>query len=165
MNWLGRGGSVFDEALRLRLATRLEALEPARQAVEAFLAPAGLSPKVIYKLELVLEETFMNLLWHAFKDGAEHTIELAVRLLPDEVVLDFEDDGIAFDPTQAAEPARPACADDVPVGGRGLLLLRRAASSLRHERRNGRNRLRVAIPLADDAARVGHAGQTAPRGG
>lgn len=156
---------MFDDTLRLRLANRLEALEPARQAVETFLAPAGLGPKVIYKLELVLEETFMNLLWHAFNDDVEHTIELAVHLLPDEVVLDFEDDGIAFDPTQAAETARPACTDDVPVGGRGLLLLRRAASSLRYERRNGRNRLRVAIPLADDAARAGKAGQTAPRCG
>lgn len=159
---------MFDEALRLRLANRLDALEPARQAVNAFLAPAGLGPKVSYKLELVLEEIFMNLLWHAFKDGAEHTIELAVQLLPGEVVLDFEDDGIAFDPTRATEPARPAStasAPDVPVGGRGLLLLRRSASSLRYERCDGRNRLRVAIPVADDAARNGIAGQTVPRCG
>jgi serine/threonine-protein kinase RsbW len=136
---------VIDEALRLRLANRLEALEPARQAVEAFLAPAGLSPKVVYKLELVLEETFMNLLWHAFKDDAEHTIELAVRLQPGEVVLDFEDDGIAFDPTQALEPVQPASISDAPTGGRGLMLVRRAARRVEYERGDGINRLRVAV--------------------
>jgi serine/threonine-protein kinase RsbW len=138
-------GPVRDEALRLRLANRLDALEPARQAVETFLAPAGLSPKVIYKLELVLEETFMNLLWHAFKDGAEHTIELAVRLQPGEVVLHFEDDGIAFDPTLAAEPARPASIDDAPVGGRGLALVRRAAKHIAYRRSAEHNHLTIAV--------------------
>ena len=136
---------MFDEALRLRLANRLDALEPARQAVEAFLARAELSPKVIYRLELVLEETFMNLLWHAFKDGAEHTIELAVHLQPDAVVLQFEDDGIAFDPAQATEPARPASIEDAPVGGRGLALVRRAARSVAYSRDGGRNRLSVVV--------------------
>lgn len=151
--------------LRLTLGNQLDALETARQAVEALLAPAGLSPKFIYKLELVLDEVFMNLRWRAFKDGADHTLELAVHLLPDEVVLDFEDDGIAFDATQAADPALPAFSGDAPVGGHGLMLLRRAAGNLRYEQRDGRNRLRVAIPLADDAARNRQAEQAAPRGG
>jgi serine/threonine-protein kinase RsbW len=131
--------------MRLTLANRLDALEPARQAVEAFLAPAALSPQVVYKLELVLEEVFMNLLWHAFKDGAEHRIELTVDLLPEAVVLQFEDDGVAFDPTQATEPALPASLAEAPIGGRGLMLVRRAAQSLAYQRHEGRNRLCVAL--------------------
>ena len=47
--------------LRLTLGNRLDELEPARQAIQAFLAPSALSPRTLYKLELVLEETFMNL--------------------------------------------------------------------------------------------------------
>jgi len=136
---------VNGEQLRLSLANRLDALGPARQAMLAFLAPAALHPQVVFKLELVLEEVFMNLLWHAFKDAAEHTLELTVELLPDEVALSFEDDGIAFDPTHAAEPPIPASLLDAPIGGRGLMLVRRAARSLRHERREGRNRMRVAV--------------------
>ena len=136
---------MIDEHLRLTLANRLDALEPARQAMAAYLAPAELSPKVVFKLELVVEETFMNLLWHAFQDDAEHNVELTVQLRPDEVVLSFEDDGIAFDPTQAAEPARPASIDDAPVGGRGLALVRRAARSVVYVRAGGRNRLQVLI--------------------
>ena len=134
-----------EERLHLTLANRLDALEPARQAMVACLAPAALHPKVLFKLELVLEEIFMNLLWHAFRDAAEHTIELTVHLHPDEVALSFEDDGIAFDPTQAAEPPFPASLLDAPIGGRGLKLLRRTASSLSYERREDRNRLRVAV--------------------
>jgi len=134
-----------EERLHLTLANRLDALEPARQAMAAFLAPATLPPQVVFKLELVLEETFMNLIWHAFKDAAEHTIELTVQLQPDEVALSFEDDGIAFDPTQVAEPPFPASLLDAPIGGRGLMLLRRTARSISYQRRDGLNRLRVAV--------------------
>ena len=136
---------VSDAALRLTLVNRLDALEPARLAIQAYLAHAGLSPQGMFKLELVLEETFMNLLWHAFKDDSERHIELTVQLHCDEVVLSFEDDGIAFDPTQAAEPARPVSIDDAPVGGRGLALVRRAARSVAYLRAGGRNRLQVHI--------------------
>ena len=139
---------MFDEALRLRLANRLDALEPARQAVEAFLARAELSPQVIYRLELVLEETFMNLLWHAFKDGAEHTIELTVQRAADEVVLAFSDDGMPFDPTLAADPPRPASLADVSVGGRGLALVRRAAKRIEYQRSDNRNHLHIAVATA-----------------
>ena len=134
-----------DERLHLILANRLEALEPARQAMVAFLAPVELHPTVLFKLELVLEEIFMNLLWHAFKDAAEHTVEFTVQLQADQVTLSFEDDGIAFDPTQAAEPPISASLLDAPMGGRGLKLLRRSARSLSYERRDGRNRLHVAV--------------------
>lgn len=134
-----------DERLHLILANRLEALEPARQAMVAFLEPAALHAKVLFKLELVLEEIFLNLLWHAFKDAAEHKVEFTVQLQADQVTLSFEDDGIAFDPTQAAEPPIPASLLDAPIGGRGLKLLRRTARSLSYERREGRNRLRVAV--------------------
>lgn len=136
---------MSDERLCLTLANRLDALEPARQAMLAFLAPARLHPQVVFKLELVLEEVFMNLLWHAFKDAAEHTLKLTVQLQPDEVALSFEDDGVAFDPTEAIEPMVPASLLDAPVGGRGLMLLRSTARSISHERRDGRNRLRVAV--------------------
>jgi anti-sigma regulatory factor (Ser/Thr protein kinase) len=131
--------------LRLTLANRLDALEPARQAVLAYLAPAEPSPQLLFKLELVLEETFMNLLWHAFKDGAEHGIELTVQLTPDAVVLEFGDDGIAFDPTRAAEPAQPGSLLEAPTGGRGLMLVRRATASMVYARHEGRNRLRLAV--------------------
>lgn len=131
--------------MRVILGNRIEELEPARQAMLAHLAPALLSPQVLFKLELVLEETFMNLIWHAFKDGAAHSIAFTVQLLANEVALVFEDDGIAFDPTQAAEPQRPVSLLDAPTGGRGLALVRRATTSVTYSRLEDRNCLRLAV--------------------
>lgn len=133
------------EPLHLTLANRLCALEPARQAMLAYLAPAGLSPQTVFRLELVLEETFMNLLWHAHQDGREDAAELSVQRHADEVELAFADSGVAFDPTTAAEPARPVSLDQAPAGGRGLALVRRAAKRISYLRVDGRNHLHIAV--------------------
>lgn len=134
--------------LRMILGNRLEELEPARQAMLAHLAPSPLSPQVLFKLELVLEETFMNLLWHAFRDSDERAIELTVQRGADEVVLGFTDDGVPFDPTGAADPPLPASLADASVGGRGLALVRRAAKRIEYRRSGHHNHLQIAVATA-----------------
>lgn len=134
--------------MRIVLGNRLDELEPARQALLSCIAPLALQPQVVFKLELVLEETFMNLLWHAFKDGAEHAIELTVKNSTQKVMLGFVDDGPPFDPTQAAEPPRPASIDHAPTGGRGLALVRRAAKRIEYRRSGNRNHLHIAVATA-----------------
>lgn len=133
--------------LRLHLANERAALEPARLAVLAFLAPFSPSPRTVYAIELVLEEVLTNEIKYAFDDHAEHPIELTVRLEPDAVVLRFEDGGVAFDPLQASAPQAPTSVDDAPVGGLGLVLVRSFATSASYERRDGRNCLTIGVAL------------------
>jgi serine/threonine-protein kinase RsbW len=139
------------EALRLTLPNDRAAIEPARQAVLQFLASHALGRHALYGVELVLEETLMNLIWHAFADDARHAIELTVRVKPDRIELRFEDDGVEFDPRHAGEPARPASLDEAAPGGLGLLLVRRFAASIDYERRDGRNHLTITVARAPAA--------------
>ncbi|MDP3819964.1 MAG: ATP-binding protein [Burkholderiales bacterium] len=133
--------------LRLQVANDPAALEPARLAVLDFLSGRLLSNRVIFKLELVLEETLMNRVWHAFADGLLHHTDLTVQLRPDALVLLFEDDGVPFDPLQVTEPAVPASLAEAHPGGLGLLLTRRASRGCLYERSGGRNRFTVELAL------------------
>ena len=76
-------------------------------------------------------------------------MQLASPTSPDdelgELVLCFEDDGVPFDPLQAAPPAPPASTADVPPGGFGLMLTRKAASACHYERIGERNRFTVRL--------------------
>lgn len=134
-----------DTRLRLALEPRREALEPARLAVLEHLAPADPSPALVYRLELVLEEVLMNIVWHA---GPVQAIALEVEARAAEVVLSFEDDGAPFDPTHAVPPAQPHDLAEAVPGGLGLVLLRKFASSLAYERAGRRNRLTVTLARA-----------------
>lgn len=135
--------------LRLSVPAEAAALEPARLEVLRFLREhAPLSPRTVYRVELVLEEALMNRIWHAFPEPGEHRIGVWLRLTPDALHLGFEDDGLPFDPSQAAAPERPHSLAEARPGGLGLWLTGKAVREQTYERVDGRNR--VALVIARD---------------
>ncbi len=109
------------------------------------LAPAQLPPTTIYRIELVLEEVLMNIVWHAYGEEPGRTMSVQARHEGPAVTLTFEDQGRAFDPTLAPDPALPSRLDEANVGGLGLLLVRKFAREIAYERRAGTNRLEIVL--------------------
>ena len=140
--------------LRLQLANDLSALEPARLAVLDFLLPHEPSARAVYAVELILEEVLSNQVKYAFRDGAAPTttsdplIELTAWTEGGSVMLQFKDSGVAFDPLQAVAPVPPTSIDVAPVGGLGVVLVRKFASCASYQRRDGRNCLTIGVALA-----------------
>lgn len=137
--------------LDLRVPARRDALAPAQQQLTGFLLSHGIGGRTLYACEVVLEEILTNIQNHGFDDPAGHVVELRVTLAPHDVTLHFVDDGRPFDPLRQPEPVRPGSIDDAPTGGRGLMLVRRQAQALGHERRDGRNHLTIRVARADAA--------------
>jgi serine/threonine-protein kinase RsbW len=134
-----------DKRLVLTLPNDRGAFDATRKAVMAHLEAHELGPKLEYGVELVLEETLMNVIWHAFKDGGTHLIQVIVEVHPDEVELRFEDGGIAFNPLEQADPTLPTSIDDAHVGGLGLMLVRKFAKSIAYVRDGDLNRLTICL--------------------
>lgn len=138
---------VRASVLRLTLVNERSELERARLALLAFLDGRGVSKRAMFKLELVLEETLMNLIWHAYPQGGRHEIGFAAEWLGDAVELRFVDDGAPFDPLRQPLPGRPQSIEEAVPGGLGLLLTRKTVSAAEYERAEGRNRLSLRIAL------------------
>ncbi len=130
---------------RAILPARRDALDGARLSVMGHLAGGGLSPDAAHRVELVLEEVLMNIVWHAYAGRNDGRMEVQAQVQGDDVLLEFVDDGAAFDPTRARAPAMPSDIRDAQPGGLGVLLVRKFARSVSYERRDARNRLRIAI--------------------
>lgn len=135
----------YDDRLLLTLANRREALDAARTRVIHWLQRHAPTPTLVFNVELILEETLMNVIWHAHTDQAEHLIRLAVQVDADDVTMRFEDDGVPFDPLQAATPVAPTSIDDAVPGGLGLMLVRKCARSVSYQRVDGNNCLTVHV--------------------
>jgi serine/threonine-protein kinase RsbW len=131
--------------LRLLLPADPGAVEQARSAVLRHLEPLQLAPRVVFALELVLEETLMNIATHAYPDRAAQAIELALDVDAEQIVLQFADAGIEFDPLAATPAKLPATIAQAEPGGLGLMLTRRYARHMAYQRREGRNLLTIAI--------------------
>ena len=133
------------DALLLTASNSADDLEPTRQRALSYLAPFELDARVLYQVELVLEEAFMNVVLHAFPNGAPHTFEIRLQVTQEDVVLSLCDDGVAFDPLKRPPGVMPASIDEAEVGGLGLHLMRRNAKSIRYERVATQNHLQVVV--------------------
>lgn len=133
--------------LHLVLPNRREAIETARLAVSQYLAAHHPSAALTFQVELVLEESLMNIIWHAYGDSGEHQIDLEIEVLGGEVQLHFADTGVAFDPTQAVAPQLPTTLSEATPGGLGLMLVRKFAKWVSYERKEGRNHLGIGLVM------------------
>ena len=138
-------GDGAGDRLLLTLANHRGTLDETRTRVIHWLQRHAPTPKLVFNVELILEETLMNVIWHAHTDQVEHLIKFAVQVDADDVVMRFEDDGVPFDPLQAAPPVAPMSIDDAVPGGLGLMLVRKCARAVTYQRVDGNNCLTVRV--------------------
>ncbi|MDO9314256.1 MAG: ATP-binding protein [Burkholderiaceae bacterium] len=140
-----QSGAADGSHLLLTLTNDRDGFDETRLAVLRLLAPHDPSAQLLFNVELILEESLMNVIWHAFPDKEAHPITLNVRVEAEDIVMRFEDDGIAFDPLLAPAPTPPTSIDKAVPGGLGLMLVRKFARSVAYERHAGRNCLTVRV--------------------
>jgi serine/threonine-protein kinase RsbW len=92
---------------------------------------------------VVLDETVSNSIRH----GAAREIRVRLALDGGRLVLEVEDDGVAFDPRTAPAPDLDAPAEDRRPGGLGVPLCRALMERIEYERDGALNRLRLSRPL------------------
>jgi anti-sigma regulatory factor (Ser/Thr protein kinase) len=116
-------------------------LAGAQEALAAYLVAADLPARLVARSQVVVEEVVLNALGH----GGATRLEIEAEAGPGGCALRFADDGAPFDPATAPLPPRAAALDEPGEGGRGLLLVRRFASSLAYAREGGENRLALRL--------------------
>lgn len=99
----------------------------------------SLSPDVVFNLNLVLEEAVVNIINYAYPKEEHETIYLSARLHEGSIVLVLTDTGKEFDPTLAPEVDITLSADERPIGGLGIFLIRQIMNEVRYERIDGKN--------------------------
>ncbi len=121
------------------LANNVEAFLAFSGEVAAFHERAQMPPHMAYAADMALEELLTNIIKYGYDDRREHRIHAFLRFADGELYIRLEDDGHSFDPTCAAEPDPALPVEERPVGGLGLLLVRRNFHSFLWRREDGRN--------------------------
>lgn len=129
--------------LRLEVANRTADLTRALEQLDRFLKARQAAPTLAYAVRLVLEELLTNTIKYGYDDCAEHRIRVRVKL-GSPATMRVEDDGHPFNPQahgQSFESGTPA--NDRPLGGLGLHLVRSLTTSLQYRRIDDINRVDV----------------------
>lgn len=132
--------------LERNLRNDLRELPALASEVGAQLLAAGVEEPLRYAVDLALEELLSNTIRYGYEDGDEHRIRIEVALSDEELRVTIADDARPFDPTKAPEPPRPASLADTPLGGRGILMVRRMIADMRYRRDECGNTLALVLP-------------------
>ncbi len=73
----------------------------------------------------------------------EHTIEIRLELHGGQLNLEIIDDARPFDPRRVKPPEKKGALKDLPLGGRGIHLVRSYVDDFAYQRKRGRNHVTV----------------------
>ncbi len=105
----------------------------------------GWPPKLVYTVNLVLEELEVNALTHGRANGLEE-YEITIDSQPESVVVELSDDGPAFNPlTDAPLPDLNSPLESRPIGGLGIYLIKTMVDEISYRRETDRNYLTLEI--------------------
>lgn len=132
-----------ESRIRFTIEPDLEELAPAAERIRLFLSGLGVDRTAIFAIEMVVEEIATNAIKYGFRSSQKGEITIEASTTPTRAALTIEDNGDAFDPTEAADPEVNRALEDMPVGGLGIHLVRELTDSFEYERINDRNQVRV----------------------
>ena len=127
--------------MRLVLDSRLSEIRRAGELVDEFKARHGLVDEDADAIHVVLDEILSNSIRHGLAGAASHAIAVTLDLSDGEIRIEVEDDGAAYDPTQAPAPMLEGTLEERTEGGLGMAFVRGLTDSIEYRRIAGRNRL------------------------
>jgi anti-sigma regulatory factor (Ser/Thr protein kinase) len=126
------------------IENRFPALVDLAAAVADCSAANGVAAPLAMRVDLAVEELITNIIKYGFDDAQSHEINVALNFTTAGVELAIIDDGHFFDPTHAKPSERSTLdrthkLEEAQVGGWGLELVRKNASTFTYERDHNHN--------------------------
>ena len=107
----------------------------------------GLSPELVFNLNLVLEEAVSNVILYAYPKGEHENISLTAKKTENQLLFVLTDTGKEFDPTLMPDADVNLAAEDRQIGGLGIFLIRQIMNQVEYQRIDGRNVLTLGKDL------------------
>ena len=95
---------------------------------------------ILFQLELVIEEVFVNIARYAYVGGeGEVTINTRIEENPLQIIVEFTDSGVPFNPLENEDPDFSLKPEEKEIGGLGIHLVKKNVDSVRYQFRKGMN--------------------------
>ena len=126
--------------------SRKDALRAARAFLEGFCADAGVAKQACLKLNLVVEELFLNTVKHGHRGGSDAPVWITLAAGDGAIRVTYEDQAPPFNPFAAAtREMLEALAGTRREGGLGVMLAHGLTTETDYAYLFGRNRIRLAL--------------------
>ena len=122
--------------------------DQSRNAVGAFAdslsAKLEIVPKVANKINIVFDEIYANIV--NYSKATLATVSYSIE--NGKLHLSFADNGVPYNPLEAAEPDVTLSAEERQIGGLGIFMVKKMTESMEYEYADGKNVLNLVIALS-----------------
>ncbi|MDH5265662.1 MAG: ATP-binding protein [Betaproteobacteria bacterium] len=126
--------------------SRQDALRAARAFLEGFCQDAGVAKQACLKLNLVVEELFLNTVKHGHRGGSDAPVWITLSAGEGAIRVTYEDQAPPFNPfATATREMLEALAGTRREGGLGVMLAHGLTTETDYAYLFGRNRIRLAL--------------------
>ena len=138
IHFLARTEPVREERT-LQLRNDVRQIPELAAFIDGIGATLSLEDGLVQNLNLALEEAVTNVMLYAYPKGTEGPVEVAALIRDHSLEFILSDSGTPFDPTAAPEVDVTLSAEDRPIGGLGIYLVRQLMDVVRYERAHEKN--------------------------
>ncbi len=132
----------------LTLKNQLPEIQRLSTAVEAYGEEHALPDKVVFQVNLALDELLTNTISYGYSDSAEHEIAVRLSMRDRTLTVEIEDDARSFNPLDRPPPDLDAPLEERLIGGLGVHLVRTFMDSVEYRQDDGKNRLTMRKTLS-----------------
>lgn len=104
-------------------------------------------PKEQMTMMVAADEIFANIV--RYSKANDWTLKVEETDEPGAIRIVLTDDGVPFDPLATRDPDTKLSAEDRPIGGMGILIVKKTMSPVTYERKDGRNVLTMGLKISD----------------
>ena len=125
----------------LTIEARKENLADVLAFVDGVMEEEGCPLKVQMKVDVAVEEIFVNIASYAYGEGGGNALIRAGKTDGGLFEITFIDEGVPYDPTAKEDPDVSLSAEERPIGGLGIFLAFKVMDEVKYEYTEGRNNL------------------------
>lgn len=123
----------------LTLTNKIEEIGKLEPFTEQIGERLSLAPDLVFNLNLVLEEAVSNVINYAYPHQEGKEINIQASLMKDNLIFVITDSGVAFDPTLVPEADITLSAEERPIGGLGIFIIKQIMNEVNYQRIDGKN--------------------------
>ena len=124
---------------RLVLPNDIETIPQLNEFIDLVAEEVGLDMSLTMSLNLAMEEAVVNVMDYAYPDGQKGNVDIEVTADQEWMTFVITDTGIAFDPTTKEDADTTLSAEERPIGGLGIFLVRQLMDGINYKREGNKN--------------------------